>query len=712
MSAVEPARTGRTKQAAGKLRQAWWTCSALWQGCHRIRGWLDHGFYLEQVGPLPAGVSPEQHYLKHGWREERKPHPLFDPAHYRLACLQVGLPLPQGAPLVHFLRQGCRSGLLPSPLVETSCWLQQPQSQLLQQAPSLANVHPLGHWALALCDQDQRRSAQLLRQWQKRGLAAEDLRAIEQRAHPLAAAAAIPDQQPLHVQGSLLEWSTHAWLQHLPVASLQQLEPLLQPCGAPDADTPHTLVLLAETPATLEVSTLLQWWRRCSAAQQVIVQAEGLGRLLQGMGIPAIQVLQPDEPGNGWLEPASVLRQASADLGLPPPSGLADVKPVVLGEAGAAWLISLTDRLHALPGWYHLYIQHPSQARAQAAWLLALQRHQHPLLLLNPPDAGQVRRALTALQSSDHNHRAEALVLLGSFTENNLISELAWHQAGCPAPELPITAQPSWELISSYQATPLKPARVSVCISLHNYGHTITRALNSVRNQSLDLSTVELIIVDDCSSDQGANCVASWMHNHGALFRRCLLLQHTQNGGLASARNTAFQEAEAPWCFVLDADNSLKPEALIRCLTVAEHSDTRTAVVHPGIALEHEDMNGVRSRLGLHSIALWQKQRFRHGNHIDAMALVRKSAWQDIGGYQHIPGGWEDYDFWCSLIEAGWHGVTCPQVVTTYIAHGNSMLATRTNQNLRSLCRLLQARHPWLELDIDGANPTGGAHQA
>ena len=47
----------------------------------------------------------------------------------------------------------------------------------------------------------------------------------------------------------------------------------------------------------------------------------------------------------------------------------------------------------------------------------------------------------------------------------------------------------------------------------------------------------------------------------------------------------------------------------------------------------------------------WQRQRLAFENHVDAMALVRRSAWESVGGYTHIEGGWEDYDFWCKLVE-------------------------------------------------------------
>ena len=78
----------------------------------------------------------------------------------------------------------------------------------------------------------------------------------------------------------------------------------------------------------------------------------------------------------------------------------------------------------------------------------------------------------------------------------------------------------------------------------------------------------------------------------------------------------------------------------------------------------------------------------------------RRSAWEHCGGFHHIPGGWEDFDFWCCLIDAGYHGVLCPQRLAIYNSHGTSMIQQHTDQQVRAISRLLQQRHPWLDLPM------------
>jgi glycosyltransferase involved in cell wall biosynthesis len=182
-------------------------------------------------------------------------------------------------------------------------------------------------------------------------------------------------------------------------------------------------------------------------------------------------------------------------------------------------------------------------------------------------------------------------------------------------------------------------------------------------------------------------------------FVRLQLLRHRHNAGLAAARNTAFVVAQSAWCFVLDADNALYPDAVGVCLQLARAGADELAVVHPLLAVEAEPGRPDEQR-SLVRPQSWQRQRFQFENNVDAMALVRRSAWQAVGGYTHIEGGWEDYDFWCKLIGAGYHGMQCPQVLAVYRSHAGSMSHIATNRQWRALSRTLQARHPWLELPL------------
>lgn len=90
-------------------------------------------------------------------------------------------------------------------------------------------------------------------------------------------------------------------------------------------------------------------------------------------------------------------------------------------------------------------------------------------------------------------------------------------------------------------------ARVSVVIPAYNSAQTLGRALASVRRQTLRPG--EILIVDDCSTDDTPRIVAAYA-DIGAR-----LITLTQRGGASNARNVGVREARGEFVAFLDADD-------------------------------------------------------------------------------------------------------------------------------------------------------------
>lgn len=232
-----------------------------------------------------------------------------------------------------------------------------------------------------------------------------------------------------------------------------------------------------------------------------------------------------------------------------------------------------------------------------------------------------------------------------------------------------------------------RPA-VSVIVTLFNYAGYVKECLNSIAEQTQ--RGIELVIVDDKSSDDGLGVVLSWLDRNDGAFAATRLIQHTTNMGLSYARNTAFLHANAERVFVMDADNALYPRAVARCMQAM--TDARSAGAYTQLELFGE-------RAGLGDADFWSKDRFKAKNYIDAMALISKEAWREVGGYEQlVANGWEDYDFWCKFVE---HDLACtfiPEVLCRYRTHAASMSNTETNPNASALILQMSIRHPWLDL--------------
>ena len=520
----------------------------------------------------------------------------------------------------------------------------------------------------------------------------------------------------LHVCGSTWhELRPHLLLQHLPIpamglctvdfarSSTHQLTLELS-AGQPvvGGEAVKRLALNLELPPP----TRAAHWLAHLRDQQLILDPEPARvLLLRALGLPAWW-LDPEADANGWLQQPQAVdsRQWSARLGLtPPPEG----QLLVLGAAGVGFEQALAQEMALSlevraepggpaiaywPGWSELMIDDPAAGLLRAGWLQAAAKRGARLVCAGTrhcPDEWD----LLQTSSPCFAHPSDApLIELRSRHAGKPLMALAEDR---PMPPLQIMRQ--WQAHDLAQRPPL----ASVVVSLYNYAQRITEALKSVSVQTQ--KRLELIVVDDASSDDGTAVVERWIDDCLCLgdhpFVRVLLLRHSQNTGLAAARNTALVHSQAPWCFVLDADNALFPDAVAECLALADENDPQLAVVHPLLAVEAET-GRLDDQRTLVSAATWQRERLSVGNVVDAMALIRRSAWEKVGGYTHIEGGWEDFDFWCKLVGAGYHGLQCPRILAVYRSHTASMSYCATNRSWYALSRTLQHRHPWLQLPL------------
>jgi hypothetical protein len=229
--------------------------------------------------------------------------------------------------------------------------------------------------------------------------------------------------------------------------------------------------------------------------------------------------------------------------------------------------------------------------------------------------------------------------------------------------------------------------QVSFVTALFNHADTVGATLQSAAaSRNVD---IEIIVVDDASSDGSGEAVRRWMAESDEI--PALLLRHPVNRGPGAARNTAVESARGEFVFVLDSDNEVFPTALEKLLSALE-DEPRAAFAYGILATFTADRP-----VGLRNQFPWQPERLRRENPIDAMALIRRSWLRENGGYTTdlCLHGWEDYDLWCRVAERGAYGVMVPEIVARYRSSEHSML-TLTDISIREATALLIDRYPEL----------------
>lgn len=108
---------------------------------------------------------------------------------------------------------------------------------------------------------------------------------------------------------------------------------------------------------------------------------------------------------------------------------------------------------------------------------------------------------------------------------------------------------------------------VSVIVPAYNAMPYIVQCVTSVLDQTLDADSVELIVVDDGSTDGTGDALDRMAESHASRMR----VFHDENsGGPSAPRNVGLHHARGRYVFFLDADDYLGTEALARLVDSAE----------------------------------------------------------------------------------------------------------------------------------------------
>ena len=113
--------------------------------------------------------------------------------------------------------------------------------------------------------------------------------------------------------------------------------------------------------------------------------------------------------------------------------------------------------------------------------------------------------------------------------------------------------------------------KVTVAIPAYNAEDYIKRCLDSVVHQSLCHADYEIIVVDDCSTDNTKTILTSYQLQYPELIQ---IVSRTENsGGASMPRNDALALAKGEYIFFVDADDYLAEETLERMYEYGKHNN-------------------------------------------------------------------------------------------------------------------------------------------
>ncbi len=185
---------------------------------------------------------------------------------------------------------------------------------------------------------------------------------------------------------------------------------------------------------------------------------------------------------------------------------------------------------------------------------------------------------------------------------------------------------------------------ISVIIPNYNYAQYIMQCLQSMLDSDFDTDKMEIIVVDDASTDNSVEVVEEMMKNSRFPFR---LLRNETNLGLILSRNRGIAYARGEFLFFLDSDNYIRKDCITVHLTALQQNPEAIACYAP----IQDFLNIHGEHCGRRSNQSFDYHQLLEGPYIDAMAMFRKKNLVEAGIYDNkMPThGWEDYELWLRL---------------------------------------------------------------
>ena len=200
---------------------------------------------------------------------------------------------------------------------------------------------------------------------------------------------------------------------------------------------------------------------------------------------------------------------------------------------------------------------------------------------------------------------------------------------------------------------------VSVIIPCFNQGTYLGETIQSVLRS--DFATYEIVIVNDGSTETFTNqFIDNYNHPNVRIIK-------TKNQGLAEARNTGIKASSGKYVLPLDADDKISPTYISEGIKILDKDETIKVVT-----AETRLFGAVNRRMKLLNFSL---ENLMCQNTMVCSSFFRRKDFDLTEGYNaNMKYGFEDWDFWLTLLETGGSVYRIPEEHFFYRIKKSSMI--------------------------------------
>ncbi len=218
---------------------------------------------------------------------------------------------------------------------------------------------------------------------------------------------------------------------------------------------------------------------------------------------------------------------------------------------------------------------------------------------------------------------------------------------------------------------------VSIVVITYNSAKYVLETLDSAKAQTFQ--NIELIISDDCSTDNTLSICKAWIEKNSRRFIRVKLLTLEKNRGISANCNSGVDDAKGEWIKLIAGDDILLPNCIEDNICFIKNND-QIEVLFSGVeffgdsTLRDLEMDKGSIPAFFQKSALQQFELLLIKNRVLApSAFLKKQIINELGGYDERIKNLEDRPFWIKATKAGFKLNYMPITTVKYRVHSESI---------------------------------------
>jgi glycosyltransferase involved in cell wall biosynthesis len=234
---------------------------------------------------------------------------------------------------------------------------------------------------------------------------------------------------------------------------------------------------------------------------------------------------------------------------------------------------------------------------------------------------------------------------------------------------------------------------VSIIVITYNSGNFVLETLESALSQTY--RNIELIISDDCSTDNTVELIQKWLKEHETRFIRTELITARKNTGIASNGNRGLNAANGIWLKYIAGDDILQTDCIKDCLEFIflkpetieclfaqnkQFTGDETIKINASVIPDPEIFPFYRTNatareqynLLLNTHKFWPLST--------SSFFIKRDLMKSLGGYDERYEFMEDLPLFLKILERNIKIYFLPKVTVLYRIHKNSVLRESTEQ--------------------------------